>query len=161
MVVVVVIMVMVKAMTKGYDEAKFSILCSSRQSSGQYWSTSRLWSWGWWWWLWWCYDGDAQFSINCSWRQSSGRCWSRSRYLLPIGRGWKTNEILPISRLRSTITLHFIQQIHYVANVVDLAPESEYQLIILVHGRACSIDTRRSWHHWQNWPNGVWGIRVS
>ena len=43
-VMVVVIMVMVKAMTKGYDEAKFSILCSSRQSSGQYWSTSRLWS---------------------------------------------------------------------------------------------------------------------
>ena len=29
-----------------------------------------------------------------------------------------------------------------------LIPES--QLIILVHGRACSTDTRRSWHHWQN-----------
>ena len=45
--------------------------------------------------------------------------------------------------------------------MVDLNPESESQLIILVHGRACSTDTRWSWHHWQNWPNGVWGIRVS
>ena len=66
------------------------------------------------------------FQINCSCRQSSGRCWSKSKSRLPIGRGWKTNETLPISRRRSTITLHFIQKIPYVANVVNIRIPIDY-----------------------------------